>query len=204
MLTLFKPFHHFWRWRMFWNVWSVDMGSLRCLFHTFFWSNSYTYIYLHKPFGASKRVNSYIIEIPKKQINLRDPEWLSELASSIWMLGLVPVNSAAPLRWKSSKNGSQQLMVGRLPSITTQWISSTTLAAIYSLHARARSHAHCAVSTIPLGLVLCVYVRVEQKVHERGFLCVSLWVCNEQSRLKFFLKWRKIFFFWLKFWRKLM
>ena len=30
------------------------------------------------------------------------------------------------------------------------------------------------------------YMRVEQKVHERGFLCVSLWVCNEQSRLKFF------------------
>ena len=23
------------------------------------------------------------------------------------------------------------------------------------------------------------YMRVEQKVHERGFLCVSLWVCNE-------------------------
>ena len=23
-----------------------------------------------------------------------------------------------------------------------------------------------------------VYMRVEQKVHERGFLCVSLWVCN--------------------------
>ena len=37
-------------------------------------------------------------------------------------------------------------------------------------------------------------MRVEQKVHERGFLCVSLWVCNEQSRLKFFLIWRKIFF----------
>ena len=39
-----------------------------------------------------------------------------------------------------------------------------------------------------------IYMRVEQKVHERGFLCVSLWVCNEQSRLKFFLKWRKNFF----------
>ena len=39
-----------------------------------------------------------------------------------------------------------------------------------------------------------IYMRVEQKVHERGFLCVSLWVCNEQSRLKFFLKWRNIFF----------
>ena len=49
-----------------------------------------------------------------------------------------------------------------------------------------------------------IHMRVEQKVHERGFLCVSLWVCNEQSRLKFFLKWRKIFFFWLKFWRKFM
>ena len=36
-----------------------------------------------------------------------------------------------------------------------------------------------------------LYMRVEQKVHERGFLCVSLWVCNEQSRLKFCLKWRK-------------
>ena len=31
-----------------------------------------------------------------------------------------------------------------------------------------------------------LYMRVEQKVHERGFLCVSLWVCNEQSRLKFY------------------
>ena len=39
-----------------------------------------------------------------------------------------------------------------------------------------------------------LYMRVEQKVHERGFLCVSLWVCNEQSRLKFFLKWRNNFF----------
>ena len=36
-----------------------------------------------------------------------------------------------------------------------------------------------------------IHMRVEQKVHERGFLCVSLWVCNEQSRLNFFLKWRK-------------
>ena len=25
-------------------------------------------------------------------------------------------------------------------------------------------------------------MRVEQKVHERGFLCVRLWVCNEESR----------------------
>ena len=48
-----------------------------------------------------------------------------------------------------------------------------------------------------------IYMRVEQKVHERGFLCVSLWVCSEQSRLIFFLKWRK-FFFWRKFWRKFM
>ena len=31
-----------------------------------------------------------------------------------------------------------------------------------------------------------LYMRVEQKVLERRFLCVSLWVCNEQSRLKFF------------------
>ena len=37
-------------------------------------------------------------------------------------------------------------------------------------------------------------MRVEQKVHERGFLCVSLWVCNKKSRLKSFLKWRKFFF----------
>ena len=29
------------------------------------------------------------------------------------------------------------------------------------------------------------YMRVEQKVHERGFLCVNLWVCSEQSRLNF-------------------
>ena len=29
-------------------------------------------------------------------------------------------------------------------------------------------------------------MRVEQKVHERGFLCVRLWVCNEQSQLKSF------------------
>ena len=42
--------------------------------------------------------------------------------------------------------------------------------------------------------IIQIYMRVEQKVHERGFLCVSLWVCNEQSGLKFFLKWRKIFF----------
>ncbi len=37
-------------------------------------------------------------------------------------------------------------------------------------------------------------MRVEQKVHERGFLCVSLWVCNEQSRLKFFSEMAKDFF----------
>ena len=36
------------------------------------------------------------------------------------------------------------------------------------------------------NIYICMYMRVEQKVHERGFLCVSLWVCNEQSRLKFF------------------
>ena len=40
-----------------------------------------------------------------------------------------------------------------------------------------------------------MYMRVEQKVHERGFLCVSLWVCNEQSRLKFFSEMAKVFFF---------
>jgi len=37
-------------------------------------------------------------------------------------------------------------------------------------------------------------MRVEQKVHERGFLCVSLWVCNEQSQLKFFFEMAKDFF----------
>ena len=41
-------------------------------------------------------------------------------------------------------------------------------------------------------------MRVEQKVHERGFLCVSLWVCNEQSRLKFFSEMAKYFFFLAK------
>ena len=36
--------------------------------------------------------------------------------------------------------------------------------------------------------IVFIYIdwRVEQKVLERGFLCVSLWVCNKQSRLKFF------------------
>ena len=29
---------------------------------------------------------------------------------------------------------------------------------------------------------------MREKVHERGFLCVGLWVCNEESRLKFFSK----------------
>ena len=47
-------------------------------------------------------------------------------------------------------------------------------------------------------------MRVEQKVHERGFLCVSLWVCNEQSQLKFLSEMAKDFFFRLKFWRKIM
>ena len=37
-------------------------------------------------------------------------------------------------------------------------------------------------------------MRVEQKVHERGFLCVSLWVCNEQPRLKYFSEMAKVFF----------
>ena len=40
-------------------------------------------------------------------------------------------------------------------------------------------------------------MRAEQKVHERGFLCVSLWVCNEQSRLKFFSE-MAIYFFLAK------
>ena len=51
----------------------------------------------------------------------------------------------------------------------------------------------CMYSAYHIHNVYCI-LRVEQKVHERGFLCVSLWVCNEQSRLKLFLKWRKIFF----------
>ena len=44
---------------------------------------------------------------------------------------------------------------------------------------------------------------IEQKVHERSFLCVSLWVCNEQSRLKFFFS-EIAKNIWLKFWRKFM
>ena len=28
------------------------------------------------------------------------------------------------------------------------------------------------------NIFIYIYMRVEQKVHERGFLCVSLWVCN--------------------------
>ena len=47
-------------------------------------------------------------------------------------------------------------------------------------------------------------MRVEQKVHERGFLCVSPWVRNEQSRLKLFSEMANDVFFWLKFWRKLL
>ena len=37
----------------------------------------------------------------------------------------------------------------------------------------------------------------------KGALCVSLWVRNEQSRLKFFSEMAKVFF-WLKSWRKFM
>ncbi len=59
-------------------------------------------------------------------------------------------------------------------------------------------------TSVSVCVCIYIYMRVEQKVLERGFICVSLWVCNEQSRLKFFLKWRKYFFFWLKFWRKFM
>ena len=48
------------------------------------------------------------------------------------------------------------------------------------------------------------YMRVEQKVHEKGFLCVGIWVRNKKSRLKYFvLKWRRHFFL-LKFWQKIM
>ena len=35
-------------------------------------------------------------------------------------------------------------------------------------------------------------MRVEQKVHERGFLCEGPGVCHDHAWLKFFLKWRKI------------
>ena len=41
-------------------------------------------------------------------------------------------------------------------------------------------------------------MRVEQKVHERGFLCVSLWVCNEQSRLICVSEMAKYIFFLAK------
>ena len=41
-------------------------------------------------------------------------------------------------------------------------------------------------------------MRVEQKVLERGFLCVSLWVRNAQSRLKFFSEMAKVIFFLAK------
>ena len=42
------------------------------------------------------------------------------------------------------------------------------------------------------------YMRVEQKVYGRGFLCVRFWVCNEQSRLIFFSEMAKDFFFMAK------
>ena len=47
-------------------------------------------------------------------------------------------------------------------------------------------------------IYIYIYMRVEQKVLERGFLCVSLWVCNEQFRLKFFSEMAKVFFFLAK------
>ena len=66
------------------------------------------------------------------------------------------------------------------------------------------SVADCRLSCKMEKYRMKTYMRVEQKVHERGFLCVSLWACNEQSRLKFFfLKWGK-YFFGLQFWRKFM
>ena len=37
-------------------------------------------------------------------------------------------------------------------------------------------------------------MRVEQKVHERGFLCVSLWVCNLTVSAKVFSEMAKDFF----------
>ena len=43
-----------------------------------------------------------------------------------------------------------------------------------------------------------IHMRVEQKVHERGFLCVSLWICSEQSRLKSFSEMAKVIFFLAK------
>ena len=32
---------------------------------------------------------------------------------------------------------------------------------------------------VDVYMCIYIYMRVEQKVHERGFLCVGLWVCNE-------------------------
>ena len=59
-----------------------------------------------------------------------------------------------------------------------------------SPHNPWRIHGTDIFTSICLNLMvnvgIYIYVRVEQKVHERGFLCVSLWVCDEQSRLKFF------------------
>ena len=49
------------------------------------------------------------------------------------------------------------------------------------------------------------YMRVEQKVHERGFLCVGIWVRNKKSRLyKVFCPEMAKAFFLLKFWQKIM
>ena len=45
-------------------------------------------------------------------------------------------------------------------------------------------------------------MRVEQKVLNRGLHCEGPGLCKYQSRLKFFLKWRKKNFYWLKNWRK--
>ena len=47
-----------------------------------------------------------------------------------------------------------------------------------------------------------VYMRVEQKVLDRGLHCEGPGVCIYHSRLTFFPEMAKYFFYWLKIWRK--
>ena len=150
MLTLFKPFHFFDSWEcsgMF-AVWTWGPG------HVGFIASGL--VYIRKPSGVSKRVyktNVYMIEMKKTDKPVRFP---SEPASSFECWAFCQWIRQHP-RWKSLKNGSQQLMVGRLQPITTQWISSMTLGAMYSLHARAHMPIlQSALSPIPLQQVLCV------------------------------------------------
>ena len=49
-----------------------------------------------------------------------------------------------------------------------------------------------------------IYMRVEQKVLNRGLHCEGPGVYDYQSRLKFFPEMAKDFFYWLKIWRKFM